>query len=192
VVVALDAISGRPAWAYRYPQRESDSHPGVRDLAPAVYADGRLYVAPADSDRIICLSSTHGRPLWESRPVEVGHLLGIAGDRLIFTSAGRPRGIRAVAASTGDDLRSWCQPDTGADLPSAGRGVLAGGLVFWPTQRGLVLLDREDGQPADIDPTRLRHIRTGNLAVGDGCLAVADGAELTVYVPVGSRGGPAR
>lgn len=184
-VVALDAASGRPAWAVRYPSRgprTTDGEPSPRDLAPAVYADGRLYVAPADCDHILCLDADTGRTLWSSKPVEVQHLLGVAQDRLIFTTATKPRGIRALTASTGVDLRTWLQPADGTDLPSYGRGFLAGDQVFWPTPYGLRILDQEDGQPAAIDPTRLRHIRPGNLAFGEGCLAVAGTQELTVYV----------
>src|SRR5271167_172742 len=58
VVAALDRATGKRAWAYRYPRqsvRTPDGVPVVRDLAPCLHAAGRVYVAPADSDRIFCL-----------------------------------------------------------------------------------------------------------------------------------------
>lgn len=193
-VVAVDAVNGRRVWAARYSSRggrTEDGDPAPRDLAPCVAADGRLYVAPADLDRILCLDASTGRMIWESRGVEVVHLLGVARGRLIFTTGSRPRGIRALEAATGDDLREWLQPGDGqSELPAFGRGFLAGDLVFWPTVDGLRVLDQEDGQPLpEVDLTRLRHIRCGNMAYGNGCLAVADGAELLIYVPPGRRHG---
>ena len=55
-VVALDPQTGRRVWAHRYPRRddrEPEDEPKLRDLAPCVFADGRLYVAPSDSDRLL-------------------------------------------------------------------------------------------------------------------------------------------
>ena len=73
-VAALDARTGRRAWTFRYPSAAVMTPAGnalPRDLAPAVYADGRLYVAPADYDRLLCLDLETGRLLWERERVEV-------------------------------------------------------------------------------------------------------------------------
>ena len=78
-----------------------------------MYAEGRLFVAPADADRLFALNAATGRQLWESKPVEVQHLFGVAQDRLIFTTGSKPRGIRALVASTGADIRTWLQPGDG-------------------------------------------------------------------------------
>lgn len=185
-VVALDALSGKRAWAARYPRRgeRADGGASPRDLAPCVYADGRLFVAPADADRVLCLDADGGGLLWESKPVEVLYLLGVAGGRLVFTTAAAPRGIRAVDAATGRDVRAWVQPDDGSsELPSVGRGLLAGGYVFWPTQHGLRVLNQEDGQPAAALFVPPDNPIKGNLAVGRGCLVVATAKELLGYVP---------
>jgi outer membrane protein assembly factor BamB len=184
-IVALDSATGRRTWAVRYPSRgplTADGDRSPRDLAPAVYSDGRLFVAPADLDRILCLDANSGQLVWESKSVEVVHLLGVAQGRLIFTTGSRPRGIRALEATTGNDLRSWVQPDDGNELPTLGRGLLAGDQVWWPTVNGLRLLDQREGEPLDIDPTRLRHIQPGNLAWSNGCLVVASEDRLYAYV----------
>ena len=99
-----------------------------RDLAPAVYAAGRLYVAPADYDRLLCLDPETGRLIWEREGITVVHLLGVGSGRLIFTT---PRGIRAVSAADGGDAGGWQRPEY-ADhegLPSYGRGFLAGEVI---------------------------------------------------------------
>jgi len=187
-VVAVDALTGRRNWAIRYPRRTSDTHgPELRDLAPVLFAGGRLYVAPADSDTLLCLDPATGRILWELEPLRVVHLLGVGQGRLIFTT---PTGLRAVRADNGNPV--WSVPDTG-ELTPAGRGLLIGDLVLFPTTQvrdpgspwmeGVVYaLRQSDGRPAD-DPVRLHRLPAGNLAYANGVLAVADQQTLFVFVP---------
>ena len=135
-VVALDQETGKRAWALRHPRRGDSTADGLltpRDLAPPLAAAGRVYVAPADSDSIWCLDPVSGRVLWQSQPIEVVHLLGVAGKRLIFTTGNRPRGIQVLDAASGLLLRDWIYPGDGqTELPSLGRGFLAGDQVFFP------------------------------------------------------------
>jgi outer membrane protein assembly factor BamB len=193
-IVALDAVRGRHAWAYRYPSRGSGATavtavPQPRDLAPCVYAAGRLYAAPADYDRLLCLNPATGQLLWERDKIEAVHLLGVASDRLIFTTRD---GLRALDAATGSDRGGWRLPDVG-ELAPYGRGFLAGAYVFWPTARvaepdsptrpayRLYVVNQTDGrQPENVG---WRDLPGGNLAYGEGCLAVAGPKTLTVYVP---------
>jgi outer membrane protein assembly factor BamB/tetratricopeptide (TPR) repeat protein len=192
VIVALDALTGRRAWAVRCPRRrtERDDGPSPRDLAPCVYAEGRLYAAPADGDRILCLDPATGRTLWEREHLDVIQFLGVTQGRLIFTWSSPPslttvaeRGIRAVDAATGADVPGWLQPAEG-DLPPFGQGLVAGGQVFWPTADGVRVLGARDGQvAADLDPVQLRRFVPGNLAYGNGYLLVADAERLYVYGP---------
>jgi outer membrane protein assembly factor BamB len=186
-IVAVDAVTGKRSWSLRYPRRgpkPTDGQPSPRDLAPAVYAAGRVYVAPGDFDRILCLDVLTGRTLWESKPTEVVHLLGVARGKLIFTTGNQPRGIRALDAVTGDDLRGWLQPDDGqGELPSLGRAVFAGDWLLWPTVReGLRILNLEDGRVADKHFLPPGTVRSGNLAVANGCVVVATDRELLGYV----------
>jgi len=187
-IVALDARTGRRAWAARYPSAVVKTPGGSvvpRDLAPAVYADGRLYVAPADYDRLLCLDPETGQVIWERERLEVIHLLGVGNGRLIFTTT---KGIRAVRAADGDDNGGWQMPDApGPDgLPSYGRGFLAGDCVFWPTPAGVQVLSQVDGRPPDDlipGPLALHNLAPGNLAYAGGILAVADAVGLRVYLP---------
>jgi outer membrane protein assembly factor BamB len=177
-VVALEAATGRRAWAARYPSRGDrleDARPSPRDLAPCVYAAGRLFVAPADCGRIFCLDSETGQRLWEGEPpVEAVHLLGVAQGRLVFTTAGD---VRAVSTATGRTL--WVSPP----LRPFGRGVLAGDWVLCPTEAGLRVLELEHGQPVADAYNYIPNDVRGNLAIGDGCLVTADVAKLHAYVP---------
>jgi len=188
-IVALDSLTGKRAWAVRYPGRGAKAGDGdavARDPAPCVYDGGRLFAAPADSDRVLCFDPPTGRVLWERDGMGVVQLLGAAHGRLIFTT---PSGIRALNAATGGDQGGWAQPDEGK-LPGLGRGLLAGGWVFWPTQDSrlpLRALSQEHGSQQRgeeaFEPTQLRNLVPGNFAAGGGCLVVAGAEELVGYVP---------
>jgi outer membrane protein assembly factor BamB len=185
-IVAVDSLTGRRSWAVRYPNRRSRAT-SPRDLAPCLCAGGRLFTAPADYDRILCQDPLTGRIEWESPPVEVVHLLGVADGRLIYTTGSRPRGIRAMEAATGAIVGRWLDPlFSDRDLAPFGRGFLAGAIVFWPTfPRSLRLLNQHDGE-ADPDgyyfENRFETKGSGNLAFGEGCLAIATAEELRVFV----------
>jgi outer membrane protein assembly factor BamB len=191
-VVALDPSSGELHWGVRYPSRgplTAAGAPAPRDLAPCVYADGRLLLAPLDTDRLYCLEATSGRVLWEQEGVEIIHLLGVAGGRVYFTT---PRGVQATALADGAVV--WQQPAQG-ELASLGRGLLLGDWLFWPTQdatlpvRALTLTAGEQYSSAEsaayLEPTRLRPIPAGNLVYGAGYLIVAGPDELVVFAPPG-------
>lgn len=182
-VVAVEARNGRRLWATRYPstgmqQRGDDAWP--HDLAPCLFADGKIFVAPADSDRVLCLDPDTGRLLWERERTRVVHLLGVGAGRLIFATS---RGLRAVSAQDGSDKEGWVVPETGLEpLRSVGRGFLVEDLVLWPTERGVVAIRQQDGLQPD-NPTLLRNIPRGNLVWSEGCLAVAGAEDLSVFVP---------
>ena len=80
---------------------------------------------------------------------------------------------------TGLPVPGWLQPsEKDEELTSFGRGLLAGGRVYWPSSRGLHVLNLQDGEPIGLDP-RIR----GNLAAADGCLIAAGTQTLTAYLP---------
>lgn len=180
VIAAVDRFTGKRAWAMRYPSRHQDlPDPWPRETNPCMHYDQRIYVAPRDSNRLFCLCALSGRVLWEREGIDVDHLLGIAKGRLLFTT---PRGVRAVDAA--DGLDRWSQPAEG-DLPSFGRGLLAGGKLYWPTRDPHLpvrVLNIEDGASEENDPTRLHRLRAGNMAYAHGCLVVAGVDELSAYV----------
>ena len=180
-IVAIDALTGQPRWGVRYPSRGpkmNDGQASFRSLAPCCYADGRVYVAPLDLDHLICLDSRTGQTLWESDPLEIAHILGVSHGKVFCTTVSPRCGIRALDAATGSSQGGWMQPGDDSKLPTFGRGLLAGDLVFWPTRKGLNVLRQSDGEPVALDP----EIR-GNLAAADGCLIVADSRVLSAYPP---------
>ncbi|MGE3805164.1 MAG: PQQ-binding-like beta-propeller repeat protein [Gemmataceae bacterium] len=181
-IVALDADDGARIWARRYASR-GPTQLSPRELAPCLFASGRIYVAPADYDRILCLEAGNGALVWESEPpVEAVHLLGVAQHRLIFTT---PRDIRALDLADGHTLRDWIKPADGVQLAPCGRGLLAGNYVLWPTVHGLRVLDQQTGRVAPFPVNAHANLLRGNLAASDGCLLLADTHQLHAYVAPG-------
>jgi outer membrane protein assembly factor BamB len=183
-IVALDVLTGKPAWAVRYPsrsERENLPQPVLRDLSPPVYADGRLYVAPSDYDHLLCLDPATGQMIWDRDRLEATHLLGVGQGRLILTTI---HGLRAVGAADGSDSSGWQLPDGNGERAPAGRGLLVGEKVLWPTAAGIVVCSQRDGS-LDYRPTLGSQVPAGNLAYANGCLAVADRTTLSVFVPDG-------
>lgn len=178
-VAALDAATGRPAWEYRYPRAERPTLPRYRDLTPPLADGGRVYAAPADTDRLLCLDAYTGRLIWERESVEVVHLLGTARGRLIATVGGQVKGIRGFNLRTGADSGTggWTIHDDGGET-TFGRGLVSEEAVVWPTRHGLQFLNPADGSPLR-SPI---HGSFGNLTYADGVLLVTTTTEVWGYV----------
>jgi outer membrane protein assembly factor BamB len=96
------------------------------------------------------------------------------------------------AAGAWRELANRALPDGGGSLPPAGRGLLIGDLVLWPTaSKGpgafvIYAVRQRDGEQPD-DPSLLTNIPAGNLVYADGCLVCADRQTLTIFTPPGMR-----
>ena len=194
VTVALNAVSGKPAWAFRNPPAVRPPNPSPRDLCPPLAAAGKVFVAPADGDALYALDADTGRPAWTSaRELQVDQLLGVSRGRLIVTvhstsdrqTGDQNKGVRAFDAATGSDQYPGGWRHVGAALPTHGRGIAGDDLILWPTQsatsKSLWLLDPDDGRPAFVPQPRIPGV-AGNLAFADGVLLVATETELWGYV----------
>ena len=200
VVAALEAESGRIRWATAYPRvlrgtiafRES-WHGNPR---PCHYYQGLVITAPEDSDRVFALDAADGRVLWQtSRGKELrGHvptdIMGVAGDSVIVASdrlawfdifTGRLKAVFPGARAAG--------PTSPAPSPcGAGRGILAGDEILWPTSNGIVHLRQT--LDADRQPVRSRQVTryaspysAGNLIAADGVLLMASDRDLSAISP---------
>jgi outer membrane protein assembly factor BamB len=174
-VIALDAATGKPAWAARYSSRgprglPANLLPVPRDVCPPVYADGRVFVAPTDLGEVLAFDSRTGIRLWDRPPVlEVVQMLGVIDGKLIVTADGLFHGIGAIGTATGAIDRQW--GDLRAPAPF-GRGLILGDVVLFPTRNnGLLVLDR-NGKPV-YGPTLFHDLPGGNLVYGNGMLAIA-------------------
>ena len=183
LILAIDPWTGKPLWRVSYPS--TTSRPAAPEPLPAVFDGERVIVAPADSDLVLCIEARTGAVAWELPVAGVEHILGIADDMVLLATR---HSIDAVDAATGAARRRWRAPDVGR-LSSAGRGLVAGGLLFWPVEdaelplRALRVQDGMQATASVIEPSALRSLGGGDLLWGENCLVVVRPDELVVFVP---------
>jgi hypothetical protein len=144
VIAALSIPDGEVKWVARYPRvtRRVNDDPQppryLRDLNPCLVHKGMVLAFPSDGNQLFALDAMSGQLLWatpEESTRDVAHLMGVAGDQLIMGGAN----LYWVNAYSGRFLAQFPENayyEPGAELPNphgAGRGVLAGDLVYWPT-----------------------------------------------------------
>jgi outer membrane protein assembly factor BamB len=178
-IIALDAMSGNPAWEFRYAPTERRPLPVGRDVCPCVFDGARIFAAPSDCGRLFCLDAHTGQPFWDIEGIDVLHLLGVTRGRLIATVAGSVRGIRGIDVLSGSQSspNGWIQHD-GGGVATFGRGFVTPDLIFWPTRDGMQFLNPETGASARQPAPGL----FGNLALADGCFVVTNATEVQGFV----------
>ena len=171
-VAALAADDGQFRWITQYRRATGGdlTHPAshfYRDLNPCVYHQGKVLVAPSDSEHIFALEATTGRLLWATPPGvdDAVHLLGVGGGKL-WASGDR---LWWVDVENGKLLGVW--PDLSTPK-GYGRGVLAGDKVLWPTRTKIHVFDQRTG--AKVDHHDVRPQARGGAADGGGNLIVTD------------------
>lgn len=180
-VAALSARDGRVKWVSLYPRvRRGDLFKPPpqwsRDLNPCLFDRGILYVAPADSQRILAIEAATGQILWQTGPeVEnVVHLLGVAGEKLI-AGGHRLYWLGLDGADQGKVKSVW--PD-GHEKLGHGRGLLAGNLVYWPAREQIYVFDQQTAELKKQISLLPRGLTGGNLLIADGRLLIATSDEL--------------
>lgn len=198
-IAALDAGDGTPRWVATYPHLEPEtltiSNRRLRcGPNPCVYHDGVLFVAPTDSDRVLAIEAHSGVVKWEQELPGVGRaLLGVHSGRLIVSG----QSLFALNAETGTlDWRVGATDSRGNADPEAaasGRGVIAGGLVYWPRREDLLIVDVESGRRRRVVNLLEQHgVQGGNLTATDNFLLIAQPDRLSVFsefggIPKGTR-----
>ncbi|MBX9677612.1 MAG: PQQ-like beta-propeller repeat protein [Gemmataceae bacterium] len=190
---ALHPRTGEKLWTMRYSDTAKIREGKPVHEGAAFASDGVVVFAPADQPRVVAVDAIDGRTLW-SLPLEAVDLLGASNGRAFVVAK---LGMEAIDLRSGESRRRWRQPGEGR-LPTLGRGLLAGGWIFWPTQdprlawrtltqaEGLPQKPLSDGPPREpnyFDPMTLFRVPAGETAFGQGCMAVATADELVVYVP---------
>ena len=194
-VAALDAEEGAIRWITTYPRtgpkrRNLVDQPwyALRDLTPCLYHDGVLVVAPSDTDRIFALHADTGSLLWEVEIAgDANQLLGVGKDGHLIVSGRRLWWLDVWTGARVEDLPVNPFPAGDMTVPTgAGRGVLAGGNIYWPAQDSdgakIFVLDQANGeqnrQPIDLDS---RNVKAGNLIATSTHLLIASPDELVTF-----------
>ncbi|MCE9567058.1 MAG: PQQ-binding-like beta-propeller repeat protein [Planctomycetes bacterium] len=193
-VVALDAATGKRSWGFRYARSRKGDANRSPDPSPAVFSCGRVFLAPADADRVYALDPETGLVLWESGPTEGAQILGVAAGKLIVSVTGPVRGLRGLSVVNGShrDPDGWVIHD-GGGLLSYGRGFVTDEVVVWPTRNGLCFIRPQTGDL--LGPPFLNHLGGelsryfGNLAYANGVLIAVTPTQIWAYVSDGKRFG---
>lgn len=193
-VAALSAHDGRVEWVSLYPRATHGDLLNLpahwsRDLTPCLFDRGRLLVAPADSPRIFALEAETGQLLWQTEAEldDAVHLLGVVGDHLL-ASGDKLYWIGLEGDERGHVRRAW--PD-GTERAGYGRGLLAGGLVYFPTRETIYLFDARSGQLRKQIPLGPRGLTGGNLTIAGDRLLIANGDTLVALGPPAPSDTPA-
>jgi outer membrane protein assembly factor BamB len=193
-VAALDARDGTMRWATTYPRVESENVVAFNRRQyhgpnPCVFHDGIVFAAPTDGERILAYDGETGILKWDQelngRPQQ---LVGVAGTRLIV--AGDM--LWALDVETGRIL--WHDGRTDPEASTWGRGILAGGIVYWPRREEIRILDTATGKVVRQISLTDQYGLTGggNLTIAGDLLVLAQSDRLVVFSQFGGLKRPRR
>jgi outer membrane protein assembly factor BamB len=185
-VIALEAVTGRPVWAFRYPRSRKANSNRSSEPAPPVASGGRIFVAPTDGESLYALDSTTGELLWEHRSEESKlQILGVSSGKVIITLSSPDRGMVALNVATGSSREGgWLRTNNFAPH-GYGKGFVTQERIFWPTTRGLMVMSVATGDLATFNLQNMNESRIGpfgNLIYADGVLVVVSGTHIWGYL----------
>lgn len=182
-IAALDAETGRVLWLVAYEVIPRDdlpidlNDPRRHGLVPCVAAEGQIFAAPTDSNMIFCLDAATGRIIWQYKIGDrIQHLLGVFDGRLIASG----RQLWALNVQHGRPI--WPEQRVGSDDPRGhgyGRGVIAGGSIYWPLREEIWRVDLRTGALQARHAIQQALGETGgNLVIANGILLIAQAQRL--------------
>jgi outer membrane protein assembly factor BamB len=194
-VASLDTADGHVRWLAHYPRNRAFAvTEGLRqNFNPAIYDGGMLYVAPSDFRGILALDAFSGQLRWDSdHEHEVAELLGISGGKLWASN----QRLWALDARSGKvEYHSGGGSDNPRTPVGHGRGLLAGGKVYWPVRVGkaddkknsdfqIRVFDSQSTQ--ELPPLGLKTIKppceSGNLLMTKENVVIASPDQITLYL----------
>ncbi|MEZ6073034.1 MAG: PQQ-binding-like beta-propeller repeat protein [Pirellulales bacterium] len=172
-VAALTTDAGQLRWVRQY----ADVHDGAAknangDPSPCLVSQGRVFVAPDDSDLVMAVDAQDGRLLWHvATRGEITDLLGfrsgVKGGELIASG----RRLWCLDEASGSAVWRW--PPGSDEVHAAGRGFVLDGDVYWPTSDNSIRVFRQGGRDG-YWPSQIRlPIIPGQAYAGD-LLAAGD------------------
>jgi outer membrane protein assembly factor BamB len=141
-VAALNAADGQVRWLTTYTRSVRDEVGATQNapLNPAIYDRGVVFTAPVDFDGVLALDAFTGQFLWDCKDVAGSvQLIGVSVGKLWVCG----KSLCAVDARSGKLEYSSASDAT---VVGNGRGLLAGGNVYWPVKNGK---NDDDSQPPE-------------------------------------------
>ena len=192
-LVAVELATRSLLWGYRYGRdNQTDIIERLGDPASAAnhpvdpgvcVADGRVLIAPIDSDSLHCLNLVDGQPRWKYKRQDDVYVACIHQDNVILVRRHQARAIRLADGNPGWDGRVVAFPD-GA-MPS-GRGFLAGDRYFVPLDSAEVAaIDLAEGKMAHLSKSR-KGLVLGNLICHKGRVISQGYQDLDVFYQLDS------
>lgn len=186
-IVSLEARDGALRWAATYPRAEIETIAAFnrRQLNgpnPCLYHDGLVFVSPVDGDRILALDAESGALKWQSGPhAHLPELLGIAGKRLV-AAGDLLWGIDAESGRV-----EWIDGRTDPEAATAGRGLLAGDVAYWPRREEIRLVEISTGRVLRQVDLHGQHglAGGGNLSIAGEMLLLAQADRLVAFSQFG-------
>ena len=178
-VAAVRAEDGRLVWLSLYQRMLGRESRGGCGPTPCLFSDGTLFVAPVDSRHVFALDADSGRRLWEIEAADVTALLA-ATDKYLIASGERLYWIGLNGDERGRIVSAW-PPGGGhfdAGRSGAGRGLLAGRDVLWPTRDKLHIFDCRTAKPRVTLDLSMRGTTGGNLLTGRRDVADSHGCRV--------------
>ena len=198
-VVAVDEKRRELLWGFQYPtsvmpeprdfagfRRMSTQPPGDetdridRSMeGPVVIADGRVLVAPRDSNHIFCLDLVDGRLLWKHEREGWAYIACVVDEKVVLVDR---NGIKALKLPDGNLEDSF----EVTAIEASGRGVRSGMSYFLPLKTGeIATVDLHNGR--FLARSKLSEgLVPGNLAAGHGALVSLGMNEIIGFAPLDS------
>ena len=174
VVARLDAASGSVAWISTL-----KPHAGTGPACSLPDDNSGLVLVTDGQQGLAALDIEQGHTAWSRQlPGGIEHLITVRDGRAIVS------GHSLFALDVHSGRIAWQRRTRQQHQFGHGRGLVAGGVVYWPTRELLHLIDFDSGQPVR-QPVRLdvRGCQGGNLMLSQQKLVICGGGQITVLGP---------
>ena len=181
-IASLNTRDGKINWVVTYHSEDEVSRRKMSDhmqtgLVPCMYDRGILFAAPQDTRRLMAFDAASGLLLWERDwPDQVRNLLGVTA-RTLVASGNQLFGIDRASGAL-----QWKVGYLDPEGFGYGRGLLAGGNVYWPLREELLVVDIERGRLKQrIALQALQGETGGNLVIAGDQLLIAQPRKVTAF-----------
>ncbi len=178
VMVAFEAETGRPTWAYQYDSTANRHWKGARPAEPPAYppnpivvTKGRIICLPADGKEVLALRADTGKLEWSIDRRGQRDLTAVNSLRLLLSG----KGIRIIDAATGKEV--WAG---GKITGIHGRPAVTTDAILASGKGEIIRVSLKDFSVTRL-PVKQPDAILGNLICANGKLIAANAAGVSAY-----------